>query len=30
LLLLMFTTAWIVSFGKDALGLRGKGKVHIE
>jgi len=32
LLLLMFTTAWVVSFGKDLLGLRGsgRGKVHIE
>ncbi|KAG9676492.1 FAD binding domain-containing protein, partial [Aureobasidium melanogenum] len=30
LLLLIFTIAWAVSFGKDLLGLRPRGKVHVE
>lgn len=30
LLLCIFTAAWIVSFGKDLLGLRPRGKVHVE
>ncbi|KAH0149598.1 FAD binding domain-containing protein, partial [Aureobasidium melanogenum] len=30
LLLLIFTIAWAVSFGKDLLGLRLSGKVHVE
>ncbi|KAG9905098.1 FAD binding domain-containing protein, partial [Aureobasidium melanogenum] len=30
LLLLIFTSAWIVSFGKDLFALRPRGKVHVE
>ncbi|KAH0350229.1 FAD binding domain-containing protein, partial [Aureobasidium melanogenum] len=30
LLLLIFTTAWIVSFSKDLFGMRPRGKVHVE
>jgi FAD/FMN-containing dehydrogenase len=30
LLLIIFTIAWAVSFGKDLFGLRPRGKVHVE